>query len=220
MSQKMRGQNRRNRQKNGDKNNSPRIDRRELLKKNMRWSRLVELIINFMSIIIMVMAAAFAVAREISWPFVIIVALECPLWVILAKKFFWEDKPFIAWGVRGALLIIGYVLLSVSVQKCVYNRCHMSVTRQNIQKEFEDKIKDDSMEYQDMGEVSKEIRGDYTELTAVVSYKNLSDSSTGNQEVTLIFDRLNGRYYESVEDMESYRQQIKDMGLNVGGHKN
>ncbi len=197
------------------KSENGKTDRRELLKKNMRWSRLVELLINFLSILVMVMAGAFAIAREISWPFILIAAVECPLWVIAAKKLFWEDKPVLGWIVRGALLVGGYVLLSVSTRFCVYNRCHPSVTQETFQKQFEEE-KESGTEFQSLGEIESTIKGDYTELKTVAFYKNTGDGSAGERELTLYFDRRNGRYYGSVEDMEKYRQQVRDMGIHTG----
>ncbi len=200
----------------GAKNkNSGGADRRVKLKKNMRWSKLVDLLINFLSILIMLYAGAFAIAKEISWPFILIVAIECPFWIILARKLFWEDKPIVGWIVRGVVLIAGYVFLSISVQHCVYNRCFPSVAKDNFQSNFTENVKTDTMEYQDMGEIATEIKGDYTELKAVISYKNTEDGSTGTEEMTMYFDRLNGKYYESLDELEEYRQQVKDMNLNL-----
>lgn len=173
------------------------------MKDKKRWGKLVETFINFFSIVVMLFAFAFAVAREVSWPFIIIVALECPLWVILAKKFFWEDKPWVSWIVRGVILIGGYLALSICVSKLPYNRCYHSVAKQYFQENFESNFKKDGMSYVDTGDISTQVIGDYSKLTAVVSYTE--DGTQKDQTMTIYFDRFDGKYYKDFDDLKTYR---------------
>ena len=192
------------------------VNRRERLKKDMRWGKLVDLILNFMSIIITLYAVALAMVREIAWPFIVIAAVVCPLWVILAKKLFWQDKQVMAWIIRGAIVLGGYVLLSVSVSYCRYNRCIPVVAEENFRTQFEEQTKDKKWEYVGLNEMSQNIKGDFTELTAVISYKD--DKGAENTiEETLYFDRLNGRYYKSEANLKAYREELKKLGVTSKG---
>ena len=192
------------------------VNKRERLKKDMRWSKLVDLILNFMSIIITLYAVALAMVREIAWPFIVIAAVVCPLWVILAKRLFWQDKQVLAWVVRGAIVLGGYVLLSVSVRYCRYNRCIPVVAEENFRNYFTEQNEEKKLEYVRMDGLSQNIMGDFTELTAVIVYKD-SSSTENTTEMKLYFDRLNGRYYESEEKLKAYREQIRQLGVKSDG---
>ncbi len=178
--------------------------------KNLRWSKLVDLIVNFFSVIVMLYAVALAIAREVSWPFIVIAAVVCPLWIIAARKLFWQEKPIVSWCVRGVILIGCYVFLGVCIRHFPYNRCHPVVARDNFQKNFENNIRTDEMEYQGMEEISKKIVGDYMELTTIISYQ-MPDGTIQTREMTMYFDRLNGKYYGTKEEMDEYRKKIREL---------
>lgn len=163
---------------------------------------------DFIGIIVMLMALAFAFARENPVLFVILAAVVCPLWYKVVQKYWLRERPVVSALIRAVILIAGYLLLTKAISWFPYNRCYDSVAKENFQKSFEEINKDAGYTFDEVGDITKKEMWDYMKLTAVVSYKD-KDGQTGSQDMLLYFDRLDGKYYKDFDALKEYRQAYR-----------
>lgn len=164
---------------------------------------------DFIGIIVMLMALAFAFARENPVIFVALAALVCPLWYKVVQKSWLKEKPVVSAIIRAVIIIGGYLLLTQAIRWNPYNRCHDSVARERFQQQFEEINKDKGYQFGEVGDIAQKEMWDYLKLTAPVSYKDPSGTA-GSQDMTLYFDRVDGKFYKDFEEMKEYRKEYRE----------
>ena len=163
---------------------------------------------DFVGIIVMLMALAFAFARENPVVFVVLAALVCPLWYKVVQKYWFREKPMVSALVRFVILVGGYILLTQAIKWNPYNRCHESVAKEKFQQHFEEVNADNGYTFGEVGTIAQKEMWDYLKLTAPVSYTDKSGEK-GSQEIILYFDRVDGKFYENFEKMKEYRKAYR-----------
>jgi hypothetical protein len=164
---------------------------------------------DFIGIIVMLMAVAFAFARENPAIFVVLAAFVCPLWYKVVQKSWLKEKPIVSVLIRAVIIIGGYFLLTQAIKWNPYNRCHESVAREKYQQHFEKTYADKGYKFGEVGEIAKKEMWDYLKLTAPVSYKDESGKDT-TQDITLYFDRVDGKFYKDFAGMQEYRKSYRE----------
>lgn len=163
---------------------------------------------DFIGIIVMLMALAFAFARENPIIFVALAALVCPLWYKVVQKYWLREKPVVSALVRFTIIVGGYILLTQAIKWNPYNRCHTSVAREKFQQHFQDIHAESGYTFGEVGNIAEKEMWDYLKLTAPVSYQDKSGEK-GSQEITLYFDRVDGKFYADFEKMREYRKSYR-----------
>lgn len=163
---------------------------------------------DFIGIIVMLMAVAFAFARENPVIFVVLAAIVCPLWYKVVQKSWLKEKPIVSVVLRAVILIGGYFLLTQAIKWNPYNRCHDSVAREKFQQHFEQTYSDKGYKFGEVGAITQKEMWDYLKLTAPVSYKDQSGKDA-SQDITLYFDRVDGKFYKDFEAMRKYRKDYR-----------
>ena len=163
---------------------------------------------DFVGIIVMLMALAFAFARENPVVLVVLAALVCPLWYKVVQKYWFREKPMVSALVRFVILVGGYILLTQAIKWNPYNRCHESVAKEKFQQHFEEVNADNGYTFGEVGTIAQKEMWDYLKLTAPVSYTDKSGEK-GSQEIILYFDRVDGKFYENFEKMKEYRKAYR-----------
>lgn len=164
---------------------------------------------DFVGIIVMLMALAFAFARENPVIFVVLAAVVCPLWYKVIQKYWFREKPVVSALVRAVILIGGYLLLTQAIKWNPYNRCHESVARDSFERRFEEINQDQGYTVGEVGDIEQKEMWDYMKLTAPVSYKD-KEGKQESQEIVLYFDRLDGKFYKDFESLRKYRKEYRE----------
>lgn len=164
---------------------------------------------DFVGIIVMLMAVAFAFARENPVIFVVLAALVCPLWYKVVQKAWLKEKPVVSAIIRAVIIIGGYLLLTQAIKWNPYNRCHDSVAREKFQQHFEEMNSEKGYQFGEVGDIAQKEMWDYLKLTAPVSYKDKS-GTTASQDMTIYFDRVDGKFYKDFEAMKEYRKEYRE----------
>ena len=115
---------------------------------------------DFIGIIVMLMALAFAFARENPIIFVALAALVCPLWYKVVQKYWLREKPVVSALVRFTIIVGGYILLTQAIKWNPYNRCHTSVAREKFQQHFQDIHAESGYTFGEVGNIAEKEMGD------------------------------------------------------------
>lgn len=177
-------------------------------KRMMLLGKIGTILADFIGIVVMLMALAFAFARENPLLFVVVATVVCPLWYKVVKKHWLSERPVVSALVRGVILIGGYLLLTMAIRWNPYNRCYNSVAKETFQQRFDELNKEEGYTFEEVGDINKKEMWDYLKLTASVSYRD-TEGVSGKQEIVLYFDRLDGRYYEDFAAMREYRVEYR-----------
>jgi hypothetical protein len=164
-------------------------------------------LVGIFSTVIMLFAIMLAIVRETMWPFLIVVALECPLWHWLLRKYILKDKMLMLWLIRGFAVIAGCIFLVFANNKFRYYTCFDVVIEDRVSTQYEENIKTDTTELIDITNIQKELVSDYYKVQGTVNYKDTESGETKSEDVVLYFDRNNGQYFASLENMQKYREQ-------------
>lgn len=164
---------------------------------------------DFIGIIVMLMALAFAFARENPIIFVVLATLVCPLWYKVVQKYWFKEKPAVSALVRFVILVGGYILLTQAIKWNPYNRCHESVAKEKFQQHFQDVNADNGYTFGEVGAIAEKEMWDYLKLTAPITYTDKSGEKK-SQEITLYFDRVDGKFYENFDKLREYRKAYRE----------
>lgn len=163
-------------------------------------------LVGVFSTVVMLFAIMFAMVRETIWPFITVAALTCPLWHWLLRKYILKEKLLPLWLIRGGAVMAGCILLVLSNRWFPYYTCLDTMIEDRMKTQYEELIKTDTTELIDVTGIQKEQIADYYKIQAVVNYKDTASGEKKSQDMELYFDRFNGQYFASFDNMRKYRQ--------------
>lgn len=163
-------------------------------------------LVGVFSTVVMLFAIMFAMVRETIWPFITAAALTCPLWHWLLRKYILKEKLLPLWLIRGGAVMAGCIFLVLSNRWFPYYTCMDTMIEDRMKTQYEELIKTDTTELIDVTGIQKEQVADYYKIQAVVNYKDTASGEKKSQDMELYFDRFNGQYFASFDNMRKYRQ--------------
>lgn len=168
-------------------------------------------LVGVFSSVVMLFAIMFAMVRESMWPFLLVAALTCPLWHWALRKYVLKEQLLKLWIIRGSAVIIGCIFLVFANARFPFYSCRdiMIVDRMNTL--YETEIKKDTTELIDVTGIQKSLQGDFYKIDATIHYKDTKTGEKMSVDRELYFDRYNGQYFASLENLKKYRVEKKKM---------
>lgn len=167
-------------------------------------------ILNVYGFMLFFMCIYIAVRRENSIPAVILAMIVCPCSYWFLRKKWGEHRRAIVWLVRGVVAGLGPIALGFVVMAAPYIRCFDFSISSQAKEYFEKHIKTDEIEYKEVSAIQKPEYRDYREVTATVNYEDRKTGQTMQKDVTMYFDRIEGMYFNTFEEMRQYRREHAD----------
>jgi hypothetical protein len=164
-------------------------------------------LVGIFSTVIMLFAIMLSMVREAMWPFLVVTALTCPLWHWLLRKFILKDHLVKLWIIRGTAVLAGCIFLVFANSRFKYYKCYDIMISDRVSTQYEETIKTDTTELIDITDIKKEQVTDYYKVQGTVNYKDTESGEKKSQDVILYFDRNNGQYFASLENMQEYRRK-------------
>lgn len=147
------------------------------------------------------------ITREHTWMGMILAVLICPGTYYVLRRKFRASHPIWLGVFRGITLGFAPIAMGFILMMNPYYRCFdFSVTSQ-AKEYFNEHIRTDQIEYRSVSSIQKPEHADYRIVTAMIEYEDRQTKQKMHQEVTLYFDRINGDYFNSFEEMRQYRRE-------------
>lgn len=147
------------------------------------------------------------ITREHTWMGMILAVLICPGTYYVLRRKFRASHPVRLGVFRGITLGFAPIAMGCIFMMNPYYRCFdFSVTSQ-AKEYFNEHIRTDQIEYRSVSSIQKPEHADYRIVTAMIEYEDRQTKQKMHQEVTLYFDRINGEYFNSFEEMRQYRRE-------------